>query len=359
MTHTGEASEGHKAEGIDTTIEIKVKTMSSETHNLRISNQRRVWNLKEHVYLLIGMPMEQQRLIYCGKVLQDDDLLSSYNIQHGDTLHLICTVQSMSSFAATDEISPDTQQEIPNSIESLSRYLSIMRREYSMNENNTNEVLGSASNTFTPSQGIPEVEQLARLLSSTRDMLISQTAQRFLELERDLRQNLNVGDPRVRQGTQLNAQTTIGTMFNNLGAYFLELGRAVMGVQMGDNASHAVVNAGPAVYITDSGPLSIQEELYSVLLSTIHRLINSGLVSDNDTRLHQRQVGTQMIGGATVNNVVDNAGILGVSSGPSIIEARSAYESAGEPANEDVGTSHRQTADFAESPSHAKRQRIE
>ncbi|XP_009799774.2 ubiquitin-like domain-containing protein CIP73 isoform X1 [Nicotiana tabacum] len=361
MTHTGEASEGHKAEGIDTTIEIKVKTMSSETHNLRISNQRRVWNLKEHVYLLIGMPMEQQRLIYCGKVLQDDDLLSSYNIQHGDTLHLICTVQSMSSFAATDEISPDTQQEIPNSIESLSRYLSIMRREYSMNgtENNTNEVLGSASNTFTPSQGIPEVEQLARLLSSTRDMLISQTAQRFLELERDLRQNLNVGDPRVRQGTQLNAQTTIGTMFNNLGAYFLELGRAVMGVQMGDNASHAVVNAGPAVYITDSGPLSIQEELYSVLLSTIHRLINSGLVSDNDTRLHQRQVGTQMIGGATVNNVVDNAGILGVSSGPSIIEARSAYESAGEPANEDVGTSHRQTADFAESPSHAKRQRME
>ncbi|XP_019256009.1 PREDICTED: deubiquitination-protection protein dph1-like isoform X2 [Nicotiana attenuata] len=388
MTHTGEASEGHKSEGIDTTIEIKVKTMNSETHNLRISNQRRVWNLKEHVSLLIGMPMEQQRLIYCGKVLQDDDLLSSYNIQHGDTLHLVCTVQSMSSFAATDEISPDTQQEIPNSLESLSRYLNIMRQEYNMNrtENNTNEVLGSASNTFTPPQGIPEVEQLARLLSSTRDMLISQTAQRFLELELDLRQNLDMGDPRVRQVTQLNAETTIGTMFNNLGAYFLELGRAVMGVQMGDNGSAAVVNAGPAVYITDSGPLSIQEELYSVLLSTIHSLINSGLVNDNDTRLHQRQVGTQMIGGsgvptevsqflrsmflsgeleaatpagATVNNVVDNAGILSVSSGPSIIEPRSAHESAGEPANEDVGTSHRQTADFAESPSHAKRQRME
>lgn len=364
MAHTDEASEGHKAEGIDTMIEIKVKTMNSETHNLHISNQlmqRRVWNLKEHVSLLIGMPMEQQCLIYCGKVLQDDDLLSSYNIQHGDTLHLVCTVQSMSSFAATDGISPDTQQEIPNSIECLSQYLSIMRREYSMNgtENNTNEVLESASNTFTPSQGIPEVEQLARLMSSTRDMLISQTAQRFLELERDLRQSLNVGDPRVRQGTQLNAQTTIGSMFNNLGAYFLELGHAMMGVQMGDNGSTAVVNAGPAVYITDSGPLSIQEELYSVLLSTIHGLINSGLVNDNDTRLHQRQVGTQMIGGATVNNVVDNAGILGVSSGPSIIEPRSAHESAGEPANEDVGTSHRQTADFAESPSYAKRRRME
>nr|XP_016515282.1 PREDICTED: ubiquitin domain-containing protein DSK2-like isoform X1 [Nicotiana tabacum] len=369
------------------------------------------------------MPVEQQRIIYCGKFLQDDDLLSSYNIQNGDTLHLVCTVQSMSSsFGATDGISPDTQQEIPNSIETLSRYLNIMRQEYSINgtENNTNEVRGSAFNPFTPSQGIPEVEQLARLLSSTRDMLISQTEQRFLELERDLRQNLNVGDPRVRQGTQLNAQTTIGTMFNNLGAYFLELGRTVMGVRMGDNGSNAVVNAGPAVYITDSGPLSIQEELYSVLLSTIHRLINSGLVNNNNTRLHQRQVGTQMIGGrqapnmlrvrytryflrpivatadqteaqvlppgsgvptevsqllrsmflsgelqaatpavATVDNVVDNSGILGLSSGPSIIEPRSAHESAAEPANEGVGTSHRRTVDFAESSSHAKRQRME
>nr|XP_033516077.1 ubiquitin-like domain-containing protein CIP73 isoform X5 [Nicotiana tomentosiformis] len=386
MTRTGEASKDHESEGIDSMIEIKVKTMNSQTHNLRISNQRRVCSLKEQVSLLIGMPMEQQRLIYCGKVLQDNDLVSSYNIQHGDTLHLVCTVQSMSSFAATDGISPDTQQEISNSIETLSRYLNIMRREYSMNgtENNTNEVLGSASNTFTPSQGIPEVEQLARLLSSTRDMLISQTAQRFLELERNLGQILNVGDPRVRQGTQSNAQTTIGEMFNNLGAYFLELGRTVMGVRMGDNGSNAVVNVGPAVYITDSGPLSIQEELYSVLLSTIHRLINSGLVNDNGMRLHQSQVGTQMIGG-----------ILGVSSGPSIIEPRSAHESAGEvsvfytfnvkyynlmlctyttsidsafiisidvfvqPANEDVGTSHRRTADFAESTSHAKRQRME
>ncbi|XP_075092728.1 ubiquitin-like domain-containing protein CIP73 isoform X3 [Nicotiana tabacum] len=406
MTRTGEASKDHESEGIDSMIEIKVKTMNSQTHNLRISNQRRVCSLKEQVSLLIGMPMEQQRLIYCGKVLQDNDLVSSYNIQHGDTLHLVCTVQSMSSFAATDGISPDTQQEISNSIETLSRYLNIMRREYSMNgtENNTNEVLGSASNTFTPSQGIPEVEQLARLLSSTRDMLISQTAQRFLELERNLGQILNVGDPSVRQGTQSNAQTTIGEMFNNLGAYFLELGRTVMGVRMGDNGSNAVVNVGPAVYITDSGPLSIQEELYSVLLSTIHRLINSGLVNDNGgqppnvlrvryTRYFLRPIVatadqteaqvppgsgvptevSQLLrimflsgelqaatpAGATVDNVVDNAGILGVSSGPSIIEPRSAHESAGEPANEDVGTSHRRTADFAESTSHAKRQRME
>ncbi|XP_059285695.1 ubiquitin-like domain-containing protein CIP73 [Lycium ferocissimum] len=122
MAHNGKASEDHGYEGIDVMIEIKVKTMDSRTHNLRISNQRKVRNLKEDIALLIGMPVEQQRLIYCGKFLKDDQLISSYNVQHGDTLHLVCNVPSMSSDGSsssrlganhstgTDGISPGTQQ---------------------------------------------------------------------------------------------------------------------------------------------------------------------------------------------------------------------------------------------------------
>ncbi|KAJ8562254.1 hypothetical protein K7X08_011545 [Anisodus acutangulus] len=54
-----------------------------------------------------------------------------------------------------------------------------MKREYSTNEtgNDMHEVLRRAFNPFTPSRG---AEQLARLLSSTRDMLINQTSQRLL-----------------------------------------------------------------------------------------------------------------------------------------------------------------------------------
>ncbi|XP_009803185.1 uncharacterized protein [Nicotiana sylvestris] len=97
MTHTGEASERHKSEGIDTTIEIKVKTMNSQTHNLRISNQGRVWNLKEHVSLLIGTRMEQQRLIYCGKALEDDVYLSLY-FGSGGPVHLRLLLKPLLEF---------------------------------------------------------------------------------------------------------------------------------------------------------------------------------------------------------------------------------------------------------------------
>lgn len=47
-------------------------------------------------------------------------------------------------------------------------------------ENKMNEVLGGASNPSTASQGNPVGEQLARLLSFTRDMLINKTSHFFL-----------------------------------------------------------------------------------------------------------------------------------------------------------------------------------
>ncbi|PHU11245.1 hypothetical protein BC332_18175 [Capsicum chinense] len=236
------------AESIDMTIDINVKTMDSQTHHISTSNQRRVQNLKEDIARLIGIPMEQQRLIYCGKVLKDDQVISSYNVQHGDTLHLVCTAPGTSSSASssgrpgashstgTEGISPGTQWEISAAIETLSQYLNNMRQEYNVNgiENNMNEVLESASNPSAPSQGNPVGEQLARLLSSTRDMLINQTSRFFLELEGDLRQNLNLDDPHVRHRTESNAHRN-RSLLDNLSAYFHELGRVMMQVQVGEN----------------------------------------------------------------------------------------------------------------------------
>ncbi|PHU11242.1 hypothetical protein BC332_18172 [Capsicum chinense] len=49
-----------------------------------------------------------------------------------------------------------------------------------------NEVLGSAFNPSAPFQGIPEVEQLARLLSCTRTALINKTSQLFTELVKEI-----------------------------------------------------------------------------------------------------------------------------------------------------------------------------
>ncbi|MCE3051512.1 hypothetical protein HAX54_050027 [Datura stramonium] len=147
------------------------------------------------------------------------------------------------------------------------------------------EVLRS---TFNSPVEIPREEQLAGLLSSTRDILINQTSQRLLELEGDLRHNLNVADPRIRFRTQSNAQRS-GRIFYYLGAYFLQLSRTMMQVEMGGRRRTATVNVGPSFYIIDDlrpNPLSIQGEGYTfVLPRQINILYNLYLAE-----LHQRQI---------------------------------------------------------------------
>lgn len=48
-----------------------------------------VSSIKGKIADQIGVPVGQQRLIFQGKVLKDEHLLSKYHIKNGDTLHLV------------------------------------------------------------------------------------------------------------------------------------------------------------------------------------------------------------------------------------------------------------------------------
>ncbi|RDX79722.1 40S ribosomal protein S11, partial [Mucuna pruriens] len=73
----------------ETTIEIKIKTLDSQTYTLRVDKQMPVPALKEQIASVTGVLSERQRLICQGKVLKDDQLLSAYHVEDGHTLHLV------------------------------------------------------------------------------------------------------------------------------------------------------------------------------------------------------------------------------------------------------------------------------
>uniref|UniRef100_A0A2P2KVP4 Large proline-rich protein bag6-like isoform X1 n=3 Tax=Rhizophora mucronata TaxID=61149 RepID=A0A2P2KVP4_RHIMU len=77
------------AGGSETMIEIKIKTLDSQTYTLRVDKQVPVPALKEQIASVTGVLSEQQRLICRGRVLKDDQLLSAYHVEDGHTLHLV------------------------------------------------------------------------------------------------------------------------------------------------------------------------------------------------------------------------------------------------------------------------------
>ncbi|MBA0868792.1 hypothetical protein Goshw_018868, partial [Gossypium schwendimanii] len=404
-------------EGSEATIEIKIKTLDSQTYTLRVDKQMPVPALKEQIASVTGVLSEQQRLICRGKVLKDDQLLSAYrihflfnihadlgwknsakeefglvlesadllkvllaigkggmghltveifsncNVEDGHTLHLVVrqpvppssdgspyhsandpasgtsrghsnhapsfVIETFnvpdqgdgvppeisrqivsavlgsfgfanmasgntgsdardlgsqrqertsggsgmpdSSQAQTEQASTTSQSDrahsafglpaavslgsmqppvIPDSLATLSQYLSHIRNEF--------DALGRAGGN--DSQTAPMSRTGSRDSNSASNSGTVHEVLTFLfyyadgqQLARQLEDQVNVTDPSARLIAQTNALRT-GALLHNLGSLLLELGRTTMTLRLGQTPSEAVVNAGPAVFISPSGP---------------------------------------------------------------------------------------------------------
>ncbi|KAK8637759.1 hypothetical protein V6N13_136219 [Hibiscus sabdariffa] len=369
-----------ETEGSETTIEIKIKTLDSQTYTMRVDKQMPVPALKEQIASVTGVLSEQQRLICRGKVLKDDQLLSAYHVEDGHTLHLVvrqpvppsadgsthlsddpgsgtsrshsnhvpnvvietfnvsdqgdgvspeigrrivqAVLSSMgfanmgssniegdvrehgsqrhertsgsgipeSSHGQTEQATMRNQSDrahtafglpaavslgpmqppvIPDSLATLSQYLSHIKHEFDGivraggNDPQTAPVSSSgdrdsipASNSATIREGLPTPASLAEVLLSTRQLLIDQVGECIQQLARQLEDQANVTDTSARTSAQSNAWRT-GILLQSLGSLLLELGRTTMTLRLGQTPSEAVVNAGPAVFITPTGPIPL------------------------------------------------------------------------------------------------------
>lgn len=357
-----------EAGGSEATIEIKIKTLDSQTYTLRVDKQVPVPALKEQIASVTGVLSEQQRLICRGKVLKDDQLLSAYHVEDGHTLHLVVrqpitpSSEGLSNHPATDPASstshgqnsqvapglvieafsavqgdnippeinrivsavlgsfgitnivngsegtdvrehgtqnpvllrseeagmrglPDRSHStyglpsavslgplqspvIQDSVSTLSQYLSQIRREFEAivagrgagNSGQAGATQGNGETdpnstlpTGTIQEGFPTPASLAEVMLSTRQMLVEDAGECLFQLARQMGDQVNVIDPSVRSSTQCTVRRA-GILVHNLGALLLELGRTMMTLRLGQTPAEAVVNSGPAVFISPSGP---------------------------------------------------------------------------------------------------------
>lgn len=77
-------------------LSFKVKTSSDGNHSITIAETATVLDLKDK---LAGadyenVPADRQRLIYSGRVMKNEEPLSTYKIKTGNTIHMVKSAQS-------------------------------------------------------------------------------------------------------------------------------------------------------------------------------------------------------------------------------------------------------------------------
>ena len=72
---------------------IKIKTLTGKEIEIDIESGDTIERIKERVEEREGIPPIQQRLIFSGRQMSDDNTAASYKIESGSVLHLVLALR--------------------------------------------------------------------------------------------------------------------------------------------------------------------------------------------------------------------------------------------------------------------------
>ncbi|CAJ2675832.1 unnamed protein product [Trifolium pratense] len=376
----------------DSTVHLNVKTLDSRIYTFQVHKNMPVSQFKEKIANEIGVPVSQQRLIFRGKVLKDEHVLSEYHFENGHTLHLVERQPNQSQTPGTgsgettsttsnrgaprnrvgqishsvvlgtfnvgeqgEGISQDltrvigavlnsfanggqntinvpnsTQNSsapagnetegnqagnqslagnqapsgqafpgqafqsrphvvqipmaagaipvpsfnapIPDSLSTLSEFINRMEHTLSQNgygPNVSSTNLGDQQAELpSNTQGLPTLEALTTVLHRAEQLLSGQAVSALSHIAGRMEREGTSADLGIRGQIQ-SESAQIGIAMQHLGALLLELGRTMLTLRMGRSPAESVVNAGPAVYISPSGPNPIMAQPFPLQTSSL------------------------------------------------------------------------------------------
>jgi ubiquitin len=83
-------------------MQISVKTLTGKTITLEVEPNSTITYVKELIYNKEKLSIDEQRLIFAGKQLEDGRCLSDYNIPNEATLHMVVKLRMMSEDSGKD-----------------------------------------------------------------------------------------------------------------------------------------------------------------------------------------------------------------------------------------------------------------
>ncbi|KAL0016866.1 hypothetical protein SO802_003935 [Lithocarpus litseifolius] len=89
LSNEGSSAGNVSGDSSDSTVKLNIKTLDSQIYTFQVDKNMRVSSFKEKIANETTVPVGQQRLIFRGRVLKDDHLLSEYHVENGHTLHLV------------------------------------------------------------------------------------------------------------------------------------------------------------------------------------------------------------------------------------------------------------------------------